>query len=144
MLSKKEPKKELKKDHTNIIICPRCGAGNLTIQSSCGKCGLVFPKDKAKYKGKKGELPGNESVRTPSIPPSLPGAPEERVEQEEGGENGTGEEAEPQPPQRPKHLPEKGATEGISKEASRALSCPRCGMDVKADVKRCPHCGYKR
>jgi len=146
LLTKGVAKKETKKDHTNIIICPRCGAGNIAAQGSCGRCGLVFPKDKARFKGRKGEWPvGEENSRpSPTIPASLPGAPRGMIPQmpEQMVE---GDQPDDQPkPTRPKQLPEKGATEGISKEAGQALSCPRCGMDTKADAKRCPHCGYKK
>jgi len=133
-------KKEHKKERSNVIFCPRCHAGNLTAQIVCGKCGYVFPKDKVTFKGRKGE-----EGEIPPVPPSLPGAPKEGMKQEEGGEGDEeGTPQEPPKPQRPKTLPEKGATEGISKEAGSSLSCPRCGMDARADVKRCPHCGYKR
>ncbi|VVB57306.1 zinc-ribbon domain protein [uncultured archaeon] len=141
MLNKKAgPKKEHKKEHSNIIICPRCGAGNLSQQSACGRCGLVFPKEKATTKGKKGEeLPGPPSL----IPPSLPGAPKGGQPPMMGG--GDEETPEPQAPKRPKQLPEKGATEGISKElGAGGASCPRCGASVKDGVKRCPHCGFRQ
>jgi len=145
MMQKKEhakaPEKKHKKEKTNIVICPRCGAGNLASQSACGRCGLVFPKDKATHKGKEGELPGTPSM----IPPSLPGAPRgnpiSSLGDNEGGEDAP---EEPQAPKRPKQLPEHGDSEGISKETSGSMSCPRCGMDMRADSKRCPHCGFKK
>ena len=154
MLGNKAPEKKHKKERSNIIICPRCGAGNLANQSACGRCGLVFPKENVQFKGKKGEFGpgerGEPGAAPPAlIPPSLPGAPRGNPPAiQEGGngeEDGTGgEPARPEPPKRPKQLPEKGATEGIVKGDSLSLSCPRCGMDVRADAKRCSHCGFKR
>ncbi len=141
-----------KKEQTGVIVCPRCGAGNLTAQSVCGRCGFVFPKEKATFKGRKGEF-GEGEKQAPPIPPSLPGAPREkpRADGGEGGAEGEGgkggneeEPAKPELPKRPEHIPDRGVSEGIRKESGGSPLCPRCGTEMKEGVKRCPRCGYRK
>lgn len=136
-----------KKEHASVIICPRCGAGNVSSQTMCGKCGFVFPKDKAVFKGRKGDF-GEGERQAPPIPPSLPGAPEGKPSGEGGGdEEGAGEEekpAVPELPKRPEHIPDRGVSEGIRKESGGSPLCPRCGTEMKEGVKRCPRCGYRK
>lgn len=55
-----------KKDTSHIIVCPRCGAENLTRQSTCGKCGFIFPK--TEKDAAKNSLGGGMPARGSSIP----------------------------------------------------------------------------
>ena len=140
-----------KKDKSGVIICPRCHAQNFTHQTVCGRCGFVFSKgtEKGEKKEEKANSPfssGSHSHDGAVQPPPLPGS-QEAGGQSMGGEGeGSGaEETPPAPPkpQRPKHLPEKGATEGPIREMSGAPVCPHCGAELKEGLRRCPRCGFK-
>ncbi len=131
-----------KKEKSPVVFCPRCHAQNLASQSRCGKCGYVFPA-KGAYKGeKKGQMPG---MPPPMVPVSTPMPGSGGMAGEMGGVEGQpGAEAE-EPPKltRPKHIPEKGVSEGPMASHGKWLSCPRCGADIKPDAKRCVRCGYR-
>ena len=135
-----------KKDKTGIIICIRCHAENLTSQTACGRCGFVFPKGTQKKNGEPDTgafgPPGMKAVPSASVntQPMMPQAPEFGGG-DLGDEGGSPLDVKPK---RPKTLPEKGATEGISKDVGQNVHCPRCGADLKAGVTRCPRCGYKK
>ncbi|MFH1094768.1 MAG: zinc-ribbon domain-containing protein [Candidatus Micrarchaeota archaeon] len=130
-----------KKDKLPVIKCPRCHAENLVIQDQCGRCGFVFPKDTPyKKKDKDNPMFNRTPVRNPAA-----GAPDPNAlmgnrpgAQEEGEEEG----GIPKPT-RPKHIPEKGVSEGLRVSRGKWLLCPRCGADVAQDAKRCPRCGWK-
>ena len=152
------------KDKSGIRFCPRCHAQNLTGQTVCGKCGLVFSQTTEK-KGEKtgspfasGGAQGEQAETSSAVyghnhsgasrPPPLPG--EQGIGgsgQSGGGEEGTGgnEEApsEPPKPKRPDALPEKGATEGPIRETGGSPICPHCGAELREGLKRCPRCGFK-
>lgn len=155
------------KDKSGIRFCPRCHAQNLTAQTVCGKCGLVFSGGTEKKGGKDGNpFAGSHAHGGAAQPPPLPGspgmggnrkpgafgepsAPADAAGEEEGngGEaGGSGEDDKPpqQPkPKRPDTLPEKGATEGPIREMSGAPACPHCGAELKEGLRRCPRCGFK-
>ena len=131
-----------KKDKLPVIKCPRCHAENLVIQDQCGKCGFVFPKD-TPYKKKDRDNPmfARAPARNPMAPPAqngneMGGTPRE----DEAGQTG-GQEI--PKPTRPKHIPERGASEGLCVSRGEWRLCPRCGADVAQDAKRCLRCGWK-
>lgn len=129
-----------KKESTPVIKCPRCHASNLTSQSKCGKCGYIFPHARAKNS---------------SFDPSLgaantsSGGEAEAIDENIGVEGGGSEEVEgageelPPEPEVPKHLIGKGQSEGPLTSRGEWRQCPRCGADLKPDMKRCIKCGLK-
>ena len=130
-----------KKDKIPVIICPRCNAENLVIQSQCGKCGYVFPKDTPYKKSDAGRAMLERTPRRNPLNPMAPPSQQEMDAQEgEGGEEGGS--VIPKPV-RPKSIPERGASEGLRIARGKWLLCPRCGADVAQDAKRCSRCGWK-
>jgi ribosomal protein L40E len=132
-------RKEQKKAQSNIIICPRCGAGNLTSQSVCGRCGFVFPKEKVVVKGRKGEF--GDLGKAGKDAQHLGNKITEQGMDYKDGEDGEGASIEAQ--KIPK-LQEKGVIEGIRKDSGGFPLCPRCGAEIKEGMARCPRCGYKK
>lgn len=130
-----------KKDKSPVVRCPRCGAENVAAQDRCGRCGFVFPVEKAH----RGQRVGARAPMMPGGAPPTAGAPEPSFS---GGDwmDGT-EMAEPgQPPSgpvTPKKLLSRGVSEGLVRDRGAWKNCPRCGADLKPDAKRCIRCGFK-
>ncbi len=139
-----------KKEGSNVVVCPRCGAKNITAQSQCGKCGFIFPqtqKDAHLGKDSFGATGGGtaQQNRGPMQPQAMGGPP---VAGE--GETGAGEvqlDEQGNPIEAPKMLTEhqkmQGFSEGPIMERGEWEKCARCGADVKAEAVRCMHCGWK-
>ena len=138
-----------KKDKSGIRFCPRCHAQNLTAQTVCGRCGLVFSSATVKKSEKKGghfapeqsaHARATQRLGFPDL--SAFGGGEGGGDEGAGGDEETPAEEAPKP-KRPNTLPEKGATEGPIREMSGAPACPHCGTEMKDGLKRCPRCGFR-
>ncbi len=117
-----------KRDTENVIICPRCGAKNLSSQKRCGKCGYVFPAKEIK-KGQKMDIEPFSNAT--GMNDNTNNAPQE-IENEQEHEL-----------QIPKSLMTRAKSEGHLRSIAIKTICSICGAQNSPHSKRCIKCGKK-
>jgi len=160
-----------KKEKSPTIICPKCGASNLTSQKSCGKCGFRFERRGGEANregrlfgnvsgargvgeggfsgGERGDFSGGGSANRIGGRGSaagfsgMGGAGENNNSLARGGGEDADDAGKEEAPKVPDTFAKNGKSEGLIKSRKQWVQCPVCNSDIHPDVKRCPRCGHK-